>query len=181
MRHTIMTEKIARRGARVPADYTADYLDQVLVRDAASRQVVALTADDTLASVRAWLSSRAPGTGHQGFPVNDSNGDLVGVLTRRDIFNTEEPETSQLWRIIKRPPAIVFEDNSLREAADHMVYEEVGRLAVVARDNPRKVIGWLTRSDLLTAHRQRLDDRSRAERALQIRTVRLDRGPVAPM
>ena len=181
MRYTIMTEKIARRGAVVPVEYTADYLDQVLVRDAASRQVVALAADDTLASVRAWLASRAPGTGHQGFPVNDSNGDLVGVLTRRDIFNTEEAQTSQLWRLIKRPPAIVFEDNSLREAADHMVNEEVGRLPVVARDNARKVTGWLTRSDLLTAHRQRLDDRTRAERALQIRTVRLDRGPAASM
>ena len=179
MRHTIMTEKIARRGARVLAEYTVDYLDQVLVRDAATRQVVALAADDTLASVRAWFSSRAPGTGHQGFPVLDRNGDLVGVLTRRDIFNTEEPETSQLWRIIKRPPAIVFENNSLREAADHMVGEEVGRLPVVARENPRKVVGWLTRSDLLTAHRQRLEDTSRAERALQIRTVRLDRGPAA--
>ena len=181
MRYTIMTEKIARRGASVPAEYTADYLDQVLVRDAASRQVVALAADDTLASVRAWLSSRAPGTGHQGFPVHDGNGDLAGVLTRRDIFNTDEPETSQLWRIIKRPPAIVFEDNSLREAADHMVNEEVGRLPVVARENPRKVVGWLTRSDLLTAHRQRLEDGSRAERALQIRTIRLDRGPAASM
>jgi H+/Cl- antiporter ClcA/CBS domain-containing protein len=179
MRHTIMTEKIARRGARVLAEYTADYLDQVLVRDAATRQVVALAADDTLASVRAWLSSHAPGTGHQGFPVHDRNGNLVGVLTRRDIFNTEEPETSQLWRLIQRPPAIVFEDNSLREAADHMVSEEVGRLPVVARKNPRKVIGWLTRSDLLTAHRQRLEDASRAERALEIRTVRLDRGPAA--
>ena len=179
MRHTIMTEKIARRGARVLAEYTVDYLDQVLVRDAAARKVVALAADDALASVRAWFSSRAPGTAHQGFPVHDRNGDLVGVLTRRDIFNTEEPESSQLWRIIKRPPAVVFEDNSLREAADHMVGEEVGRLPVVARDNPRKVVGWLTRSDLLTAHRQRLEDRSRAERALQIRTVRLDRGPAA--
>ena len=179
MRYTIMTEKIARRGAVVPAEYTADYLDQVLVRNAASRQVVALAADDTLASVRAWLASRAPGTGHQGFPVNDSNGDLVGVLTRRDIFNTEEAQTSQLWRLIKRPLAVVFEDNSLREAADHMVNEEVGRLPVVARDNPRKVTGWLTRSDLLTAHRQRLEDASRAERALEIRTVRLDRGPAA--
>jgi len=66
---------------------------------------------------------------------------------------------------IKRPPAVAYEDNSLREAADHMVHEEVVRLPVVARDNPRKVIGWLTRSDLLTAHRQRLEDRSRAERA----------------
>jgi H+/Cl- antiporter ClcA len=179
MRYTIMTEKIARRGAVVPAEYAADYLDQVLVRDAASRQVVALAADDTLASVRAWLASRAPGTGHQGFPVNDANGDLVGVLTRRDIFNTEEAQTSQLWRLIKRPPAVVFEDNSLRDAADHMVKEEVGRLPVVAKDNPRKVTGWLTRSDLLTAHRQRLEDASRAERALEIRTVRLDRGPAA--
>jgi H+/Cl- antiporter ClcA/CBS domain-containing protein len=179
MRHTIMTEKIARRGARVLAEYTADYLDQVLVRDAATRQVVALAADDTLASVRAWLSSRARGTGHQGFPVHDRDGNLAGVLTRRDMFNTEEPETSQLWRLIKRPPAIVFEDNSLREAADHMVSEEVGRLPVVARENPRKVIGWLTRSDLLSAHRQRLEDASRAERALGIRTIRLDRGPAA--
>jgi len=151
----------------------------VLVRDAARRQVVALAADDTLASVRAWLSSRAPGTGHQGFPVHDRNGDLVGVLTRRDIFNTAEPETSQLWRILKRPPAIVFDDNSLREAADHMVSQEIGRLPVVARENPRKVIGWLTRSDLLTAHRQRLQDASHSERALEIRTVRLDRGPAA--
>ena len=179
MRYTIMTEKIARRGARVLVDYSVDYLDQVLVRDGATREVVALAADDTLASVRAWFSSRAPGTGHQGFPVHDRNGDLVGVLTRRDIFNTEEPETSQLWSIIKRPPAVAYEDNSLREAADHMVGEEVGRLPVVARDNPRKVTGWLTRSDLLTAHRQRLEDTSRAERALQIRTVRLDRGPAA--
>jgi CBS domain-containing protein len=142
--------------------------------------VVALAADDTLASVRAWLASHAPGTGHQGFPVHDRNGNLVGVLTRRDIFfNTAEPETSQLWRLIQRSPAIVFEDNSLREAADHMVNEQVGRLPVVARENPRKVIGWLTRSDLLSAHRQRLEDASRAERALEIRTVRLDRGPAA--
>ena len=179
MRHTIMTEKIARRGARVLAEYTTDYLDQVLVRDCASREVVALAADDTLASVRAWFSSRVEGTGHQGFPVHDRDGNLVGVLTRRDIFNTSEPEESQLWRLITRPPAIAYEDNSAREAADHMVRENVGRLAVVSRENPRKVIGWLTRSDLLSAHRQRLEDASREDRTLQVRTVRLDRGSAA--
>jgi len=176
MRHTIMTEKIARRGARVLTDYTTDYLDQVLVRDCASRQVVALAADDTLASVRAWLSSHAEGTGHQGFPVHDRDGNLVGVVTRRNIFNTDVADTSQLWQIVKRPPAIAYEDNSAREAADHMVREDIGRLPVVTRDNPRKVVGWLTRSDLLSAHRQRLEDESRFDRTLQVRTVRLDRG-----
>src|SRR6476660_5289174 len=32
MQNTIMTEKIARRGIRVPSEYAADFLDQVLVR-----------------------------------------------------------------------------------------------------------------------------------------------------
>ena len=36
MRNSIMTEKIARRGVRVPTEYAADFLDQVLVRDACS-------------------------------------------------------------------------------------------------------------------------------------------------
>jgi len=175
MRHTIMTEKIARRGVRVLAEYSIDYLDQVLVGTAATRDVVALAADDTLAAARSWFASRAVGTRHQGFPVLDCDQDLVGVITRRDIFDAADPETLPLRQILKRPPAIVFEDNSLREAADHMVKENVGRLAVVTRDNPRKVTGWLTRSDLLSAHRQRLDDASLSKRELKIRAIRLNR------
>jgi len=175
MRHTIMTEKIARRGARVLTEYSIDYLDQVLVKTSAAREVVALAAEDTLAAVRAWLESRAAGTGHQGFPVLDRDQNLIGVITRRDVFNTTNSETFPLRQIIKRPPAIVFEDNSLREAADHMVRENVGRLAVVTRDNPRKVTGWLTRSDLLTAHRQRIDDASLSNREINIRAIRLNR------
>jgi len=70
----------------------------------------------------------------------------------------------------------VFEDNSLREAADHMVQENVGRLAVVARDNPSKVVGWVTRSDLLSAHRQRLDDALLSNREIKISAIRLNRG-----
>jgi len=175
VRHTIMTEKIARRGARVLTEYSIDYLDQVLVKTSAAREVVALAAEETLAAVRAWLESHAAGTGHQGFPVLDRDQNLIGVITRRDVFNTKNSETFPLRQIIKHPPAIVFEDNSLREAADHMVRQNVGRLAVVTRDNPRKVTGWLTRSDLLTAHRQRIDDASLSNREINIRAIRLNR------
>ncbi|MGC1485944.1 MAG: chloride channel protein [Candidatus Acidiferrum sp.] len=175
MRHTIMTEKIARRGVRVLAEYSTDFLDQVLVKSAARRDVVALSADDTLAAMRTWFASHVAGTEHQGFPVLDRDGNFIGTVTRREILAAKEPETSPLRQIIKRPPTIAFEDNSLREAADHMVVENVGRLAVVARDNPRKVIGWLTRSDILSAHRQRLDDSSLSNREIDIRTVSLNR------
>src|SRR6185436_16346230 len=79
MKHSIMTEKISRRGVRVPSEYAADYLEQVLVRDAALREVVTLTATQTVADTRAWLDSAAPGSGHQGFPIVSEGGTLCGL------------------------------------------------------------------------------------------------------
>src|SRR5882724_2445599 len=70
MRHTIMTEKIARRGVCVPAEYEADFLDQVLVRDMMSKNVVALFAGQTVQEIRNRIASGAPGTTHQGSVEN---------------------------------------------------------------------------------------------------------------
>src|SRR3954463_3891932 len=58
MRNTIMTEKIARRGVRVPGEYAADFLDQIQAGVAASRPVVSLPADELLERVRSRILSR---------------------------------------------------------------------------------------------------------------------------
>lgn len=155
--NSIMTEKLARRGARVRVEYTADYLAQRLVRETALRDVVALRAAQTLGEVRRWLASHAPGSAHQGFPVVDERGLLVGVLTRRDLVGSEADESVSLSAMILRPPVVVFTDNTLRDAADQMVRAGVGRLPVVERSAPRRVVGVLSRSDLLSAHAGRLD------------------------
>ena len=55
---------------------------------------------------------------------------------------------------------MIYLDNSLREAADQMVRENVGRLPVVAREDPARVVGVITRSDLLRAHEKRLAETS---------------------
>ncbi len=156
MRHSIMTEKIARRGARVVSDYVADFLDQILVSDVAAAPVVVLRADDTLDHVRAWMATHAEGSAHQGFPVVDDDDRLVGVITRRDLFDGSVTAAT-VRGVVKRPAAIVFDDSSLRDAVDHMARENVGRLPVVARDQPDLVIGIVTRSDVIAAHARRLD------------------------
>jgi len=158
MRHSIMTEKIARRGARVPDEYAADFLGHVLVKDQASSPVVTLRADEAVVKVRVRLADGSIAWKHQGFPVVDDQGDLVGVVTRRDLLDPSSPPESVVRGLIRRPLAVVFEDSSLREAADHMVREGVGRLPVVKRDAPRTVIGIITRSDLLAAHARRLEN-----------------------
>jgi len=169
MRNTIMTEKIVRRGVRVPGEYAADFLDQVTAGACGSKPVVTLRGDDLLDAVRGFIGGGKTGSSHQGFPLVDAEGALIGVLTRRDLLDPARPGTARLRDLIHRPLAVVFADSSLREAADHMLQEGVGRLPVVTREEPRKAIGILTRSDLIAAHRRRLEETHVAELSLNWR------------
>jgi CBS domain-containing protein len=165
MKNSIMTEKIERRGVRVPSEYHADFLDRIIVRDVAVTSPVTLNADETLDAVRQWIYSQVQGTSHQGFPVTDKNNTLIGVITRRDIFDPKIPATLRTRDIIKRTPVCVYDDCSLREAADHMVNHDVGRLPVIRRGSG-ELAGIITRSDILMAHRQRIEEHS--ERSVKI-------------
>jgi chloride channel protein, CIC family len=161
-RHSIMTEKLARRGTIVRPEYAVDHLAQVLVRDVGLRDVISLHADDELGTVRRWLATGARGATHQGFPVLDAADRLIGVLTRRDLLDLANPDALPVSAVLRRPPVVVYDDSSLRDAADQMVIERVGRLPVVRRNADRTVIGIISRSDLLAAHAPRLEAAHRA-------------------
>ena len=169
MRNTIMTEKIVRRGVRVPSEYVADYLDQVGVGEACTRDVVTLQTTQALAEVRRWLAEGEPETQHQGYPVLDENGRVQGVLTRRTLLDPQWHYTLTLGELMTRPLIAVSESHSLREAADHMVAESVGRLVVLGKDEPHRLVGIITRGDLLSAHGRRLREAHNSSRHLRFR------------
>jgi H+/Cl- antiporter ClcA/predicted transcriptional regulator len=172
MRNTIMTEKIARRGVRVPTEYTADFLEQVAVGDACSREVVTLRTSDALGDVRSLLNSGRSEYQHQGFPVVDDVGRVRGVVTRRDLLDPAHPHLRRIGEMLTRPPVLVHEDHSLREAADHMVAENIGRVVVVAAQAPHSLVGILTRGDILSAHRRRLKEVHEPGRHIRLRLAR---------
>ncbi|MEO7478640.1 MAG: chloride channel protein, partial [Lysobacteraceae bacterium] len=169
MRNTIMTEKIARRGVRVPSEYAADYLEQITVGIACSRELVTLRAEQVLREVRDWLNSGKPEAHHQGFPVVDATGIVRGVLTRRSLLDPQANPDAPISDLIQRAPLVVREDHSLREAADHMVRANIGRLIVVGSEAPHPLIGIITRGDLLAAHGKRLSEATVAKRHLRMR------------
>jgi CIC family chloride channel protein len=171
MKNTIMTEKIVRRGVRVPSEYGADYLEQVLVAAVASHPVVTLAADDDVGAVQRWLSTAGAEASHQGFPVVAADGELIGVLTRRDLLAPAQTGERRVRDLLHRPPAVIFTDSTLRAAADHMVREGVGRLPVVTPEDPSRVVGIITRSDLLTAHSRRLEETHSATRHIRLRQL----------
>ncbi|MEX0746091.1 MAG: chloride channel protein [Phycisphaeraceae bacterium] len=162
MRESIMTEKIARRGVRVPADYAADLLEMIRVSEVATAKVITLKAGQRLEEVIARFGKHAQNRSlPQGFPVVDEQDVLVGVVTWRDIADGDQPGERRVGDIIRRPPIICYDDTTLRDAVDHMVNHDVGRVPVVERSDPGKIVGIITRSDVLSAYRRRLEDARR--------------------
>ncbi len=170
MRHTIMTEKIARRGVQVPVDYAADFLEQMLVKEVATSRIVSLRADQTLGEVRAWILRREEGSTHHGFPVLDDQR-LVGMISQRDLLDLSQPDSKRLCELVHGPFAVAFKDNTLRQAVELMAKEGVGRLPVVDRQDPGKLVGILSDSDIRRAIRKWLEESEQAQQTLRLRTL----------
>jgi H+/Cl- antiporter ClcA/uncharacterized protein YdhG (YjbR/CyaY superfamily) len=168
MRNSIMTEKIARRGVRAPSEYEADALDQVLVREVMSRAVASLRACDRLEDIRRWIQEESPEASHQGFPVLNEQGSLIGVVTRRNLLRPS-PSRQLVEEVTSTFPRIVYDDCTVRQAADHMVNHDIGRLPVVSRERPDVVVGIITRSDVLSVFRRRVIEREVQEPNLRLK------------
>ncbi len=169
MRTTIMTEKIVRRGTRVPDEYSADFLAQVRVGDVCARTVRTVRDTATVGEIRAWFPGSDPDNQHQGYPVIDAEGHLRGVITRRQVQNARHADSVTIADLVTQEPLVAQEGHSLREAADHMVAHSVGRLVVVADSPPHDIVGIITRGDLLAAHAKRLREARPAETHLRLR------------
>ncbi len=167
-RHSIMTAKLARRGATVRTEYVVDVLSSMRVADVATRDVVALRREQTLDEARSWMASGAHGAGHQGYPVVDAQGRLCGLVTRRLIMGGQAAGARCVGDLVSGPPAVAFDDTTLREAADLMLTAHVGRLPVVDRGAPERMVGIVSRSDLLSAQAERLAAATLAERGLSL-------------
>ncbi|MEQ9618375.1 MAG: chloride channel protein [Deltaproteobacteria bacterium] len=172
MRHTIMTEKIQRRGVHVPVEYGTDALEKMLVRDIATYEVVSLKGSKSVGDANSWLDSEFPGSSHQGFPILDDGENLIGVLTRRDLSIKDVHHDTRISELIKMSPHVIYEDNTLRDAINLMAENAIGRLPVVMHSNPRKVIAMVSRSDIVTAYKRNLDEATKSQKSIHWNATR---------
>jgi CIC family chloride channel protein len=180
MRTSIMTEKISRRGIRTPEEYVPDPLNHVLVREIASHEVVTLNSTQSVAQVREWLVAQGEINKHQGYPVVDDDGILVGVITRRVLAGQQSNASATLADVMTQPPRFVYEDCTVRQASDHMLNHNVGRLPVVSRAKPQRLLGIVTRSDIMSGYRRRLSETAMDEPSLRLFGVRQEPEPARP-
>jgi H+/Cl- antiporter ClcA len=154
LKDTILTEKISRRGVFVPGELTVDFLDKLRVEHAYTRKVVTIAASDTVRQIRQRLFTHPSELKHHGFPVLDDQQHVLGVVSYRDIADPKIHEDAPVRQIAMHSVVTIFPTHSLRHADTLMAKHDIGRLIVVEPKDPHRMIGIITRSDLLKAHRR---------------------------
>jgi chloride channel protein, CIC family len=176
MKRSILTEKVARRGYHVSREYSVDPLERLNVSDIMSAEPVTIPASLPLHEVVARYFSPNGSGSHQGYPVVDKEGNLLGLITRTNLMEEwtfsepgEPPVPIIAYDLIGREPVVTYAEESCRTAAERMAQAGVGRLPVVSPEDPKKVVGIITRSDLLKPRFRYLEEESKRERLLSPR------------
>lgn len=89
-----------------------------------------------------------------GLPVVDANKELIGVLSLSDIDRAiqEGKINAPVGLICSRSLVTATANDTLAAALRRMSQGDLGRLPVVAPDNPRKLVGMLRRADVIRAY-----------------------------
>jgi chloride channel protein, CIC family len=159
---SIMTEKLARRGLRIHQDYEADVLHQMTVSETMDRDVPTLPANMRVGELAERIAGRDPVVSrHQGMVIVDSDGKLVGIITRGDVLRALDQDPSGSMSVLEagsRRLVVTYPDEVLHEASSKMLRNDIGRLPVVDRKDPTRVVGYLGRPGVMAARLRRLEE-----------------------
>ena len=168
LRRSILTEKVARRGYHVTREYSVDPLTMVRVGEVMDRNIHTVPASMRLIELSDRIASHDPQVArHQGLLIVDDNRKLAGIITRGDILRALEQSGDNGTTVLDAgspDPVVTFTDEVLYEAASKMLRHNIGRLPVVNRRDPRHIVGYLGRSNLMVGHLRRLEEEHIRER-----------------
>ena len=177
MKRSILTEKVARRGLHVSQEFGVDPLDRLNVAQVMSSEVVTILATMPIHQLVRQYFLGPKGKQHQGYPVVDTDGRLLGVITKTDLLDewaegllTDTPGAAAAahpiiaFDMMSSPPITASPEETCRTAVERMVQTGIGRLVVVDPDEPSRILGMVTRSDVLKSRSRLVDEEESRER-----------------
>jgi len=162
MKRSILTEKLARRGYHIMREYSVDPFDAVRVGEVMDTKVSTYPASNKVADLVHALGERNPDVmRHHAIPLVDGDQNLVGLITRGDVLRALDDKAGSKMTVAaagSSSPIVIHADELVQDAVALMLRHNVGRLLVVDRDNPKRLIGYLGRPGILKARLARHEE-----------------------
>ncbi len=156
-KESIYTLKLARRGINLNELRRTDLMSSITVSEAMVKQVI--TLDETITVKDAEMNIRSDASyRHRGFPVLSHNGNLAGIVTRKDIIEalTSGKKDMPIKEIMTRDIATCYPNDTLETALRKLGENNVGRIPVVEREKQQHLVGLITRENIISAYHEAL-------------------------
>ena len=149
-RESVYTIKLKAKGIELAAQRDGNIMRAITVGEAMAREYPTVTPATSLEALGELFHK----TGHHGFPVLDANGDLLGIVTLQDFDRATAAGNTEgtVDDIYVRDPITTYPDETLEEAVRRLGARDIGRAPVVDRQNPRRLLGVLSASDISRAY-----------------------------
>ena len=187
MKRSILTEKLERRGHHVMREYIVNPLHLMRVSEVMEKDVPTVPASLPVDGLFERLADEDPVLARrQEWVVVDEADRLVGLVTRGDLvraLDREDGEGATVMDLKSRRLVVTYADELLEEATAKMIAHDIGRLPVVDRAAPTRLIGLLGRAGVMavwlhaTRDEQQRDSGWLSRRLKTLRTKMTGTGP----
>ncbi|MGA3290717.1 MAG: Coenzyme F420 hydrogenase/dehydrogenase, beta subunit C-terminal domain [Candidatus Bathyarchaeia archaeon] len=124
-----------------------DLLANVKVEEIMTRKVRSVPSNMTVSELLELMAAEQ----HGGYPVTNEKDELVGIVTIEEVSFVDKKKRDQTFvGAIARPNLdVVYPGETALDAYKKMSKQETGRVLVLDPENPQRVIGIVTKADLL--------------------------------
>ena len=144
--------ELKRMGIDIEEGFERNLLRSIRVEDVMIKEIETIREDTTLRGVIEYI----PKSTHTNFPVVDSNGLLTGIISLQDfrewIFEEPLKDLIVAKELATLNVLTVTPEDTLDVVLDKWGRKPVEILPVVDKDNPKKILGVLSRRDVITAY-----------------------------
>lgn len=163
---SIYTLKLKLRGIDVRAKKDINLMRSLLVGETmtSAEELTMVTPETSLEDMARMFQE----TSHSGYIVLDDQGDLYGVVALSDLERALEAgkTDARVRDICTQNVVTAFPDETLEDALRQFGALDVGRIPVVDRRQPKRLLGVLRRSDIVHAYSHALVDKHQRDHHL---------------
>lgn len=151
-RESIYTLKLSRRGVNLRAGKEVNLLKSMIVKDVMTRNVETVMEGMNMGT----LTHRISASKNNSFPVVDDEGSLSGILSFNDyqgaLFDDNLKDLVVAKDIATTDVVTISQDDNLYDALERISAKDFSLLPVVSSEDPLKIIGVLSRRDIISAY-----------------------------
>ena len=172
MDESIYTLKLIRRGVDIRGGKEVNVLKAMKVKDVMNPVVVTLSEDMNMGTLAQVIAKSK----YNSFPMLDKDGMLAGILSYRDytdaLFNEDLKNLVLAKDIATLDVKTVTTEENLYDALELFSSRDFSIMPVVDPQNQAKLLGVLTRRDIIGAYRKAVIKKGLVTRSEEASVVR---------